>query len=157
MKAEFVNPLVAAAFYVLGKITETNLEKKHLQLLTSPINAREVNTIIGVTGDLRGQVLIGMDRETAMNLASKMMNGHELKDFDEIAKSTVSELANMITGNATAGLAASGFNCKITPPTMFVGKNLVVSTNDIPFLVVSIFTKLGIVDLCIILKEEKNC
>ncbi|MGE5558398.1 MAG: chemotaxis protein CheX [Bacillota bacterium] len=155
MKAEFVNPFVAAAFHVLQNITGADADRKQLRLVLSPINAREVNAVIGITGDLQGQVLLGMSKDTAMKFASKMLMGQKIVEFDEVAKSTVNELANMITGNAAAGLGASGFSCRITPPTLFVGKDLLVSAQDTQFLVIPINTAFGEIDFCVVLKNNK--
>ncbi len=55
--------------------------------------------IVGVTGILTGQVIMTMDRETARNVASHMMNV-PVPELNDMAISAVGELANMILGNA---------------------------------------------------------
>ena len=56
--------------------------------------------IIGVTGEMKGQVLLAMSEEDACNIASKMCM-MEVKEIDDFAASALSELGNMIMGNAS--------------------------------------------------------
>ncbi|WP_219644414.1 chemotaxis protein CheX [Cohnella sp. CFH 77786] len=88
----------------------------------------EILTVIGVTGDLRGQVYLGMSTAAAMNIASVMMGGAAIAEFDAMAQSAVSELGNMICGNAAIALySKEGLSLDITPPTLVAGSGMEVS------------------------------
>lgn len=153
MKVEFVNPFVSAAFMVLEKVGKTKVSKGTLSLATSPIAGMDVNTVIGVTGDILGQVIYSMSTDTAQKLASVMLMGLPIVDFDEIAKSAISELGNIITGNAATELGNNGFCCNITPPSLFMGKEVKVSIKDLQILVIPVITDFGDINIYVALKE----
>lgn len=143
MRVEFINPFIAAAFMVLENMGNTKVEKGKLSMKPSPIAGEGVNAIIGVTGDIKGQVLYSMGEETAKNIASAMMMGMPVTELDELCKSAISELGNMITGNAASELGNNGFNCNITPPSLVMGQNVVISIKDVQILVIPLDTDFG--------------
>jgi chemotaxis protein CheX len=155
MKAEFINPFITAAFMVLNQLGNTSSTKGKLSLKQSPIEGSDVNTIIGVTGDVKGQVLYSMDLDTAMKVSTVMLMGMPVTEFDELCKSAVSELGNMITGNAACELGNNGFNCTITPPTLFMGKNVVVSIKNLQILVIPLLTSFGEIVINVALTEDE--
>jgi chemotaxis protein CheX len=69
-----------------------------------------------------------MTKETALYVAGAM-NQEKFTVFDELAKATIQELANMITAQAVTKLHALGFKFDLTPPALFTGDNMEVSTN----------------------------
>ena len=77
--------------------------------------------IIGVTGEMKGQVLLSMSEEDACNIASKMCM-MEVKQIDDFAASALSELGNMIMGNASTVFSSNGIGIDITPPTLSHGE-----------------------------------
>jgi len=128
MRIEFVEPFVDGAFRVLIEVVEAKPERGPLSLRAgNTFTSQELTTLIGVNGDIEGVVLYGMSLITAQKIAGKMM-GMAVTAFDEMAASAISELANMITGNATTGLEKSGFQCDITPPSLIQGIGNQVTT-----------------------------
>jgi chemotaxis protein CheX len=69
-----------------------------------------------------------MGKDTALFVVS-CMNGEEFKSMDEMAKATIQELANMITAQAVTKLHDLGFKFDLTPPALFTGDNMEVSSN----------------------------
>ena len=57
MKAEFVNPFASAMVMVFQKEFGMNVMRDSLALQQGPLRGADVNTIIGVTGQLEGQVI----------------------------------------------------------------------------------------------------
>ena len=57
------------------------------------------------------------------------MNGEEFQVMDEMAKATIQELANMVTAQAVTKLHDLGFKFDLTPPALFTGDNMEVSSN----------------------------
>ncbi len=84
---------------------------------------------VGVTGVLKGQVLIVMTTDSAKNLASKMMMGMPVEQLDDMATSALSELSNMIMGNTATIFSTQGILMDITPPMAVSGSNLKMQTN----------------------------
>ncbi len=154
MKVEFINPFVSAAYFVLERFGKTEVSRGDLKLIASPIEGKEVNTVIGVNGDILGQVIYSMSKETALNVASLMMMGMPVTELDEICKSAVNELGNIITGNAATELGNSGFFCNLTPPTLFIGSEIQVSVRDMQVLIIPINSDLGELTIYVALRES---
>lgn len=83
---------------------------------------------IGVTGDLKGQVIFVMSVDTAKSIASKMMCGMPVAELDEMSKSALGELSNMIMGNTATLFSAKAIKIDITTPLTMVGSKLQISS-----------------------------
>lgn len=57
------------------------------------------------------------------------MIGGPVEELDEISKSAISELCNMIVGNASTLFSKKNMFIEITPPTTFTGNDLEVSVH----------------------------
>jgi chemotaxis protein CheX len=153
MKVEFINPFVVASFSVLESLLGDTPTKGALAMHPTVFTSQQCNIMMGVAGKVEGQVLYGMALSTALGIASKMI-GQPVRTFDELANSAVAELGNMITGNAMTLLAQAGFPCDITPPAIIRGRNLKLSTLNIPALVVPICISQGTIELTVSLRER---
>jgi len=127
MNVKYINPFLLATrdivSQVLGLIPA--FEKPYLK--ETPFDTKEeLLIIIGVTGEMNGQVLINIDRTSCINIASQMMSGMPTI-FDELSKSAVSELCNMILGTAATYFANQGIAINITSPTILEGQIIKVS------------------------------
>jgi chemotaxis protein CheX len=129
MKAEYLNPFITAATDVLEQfIPDIEIERGDLDATSSPSETLGAAVYIGISGDLEGRVIYDMDRQTAVDLASAM-NGEDLPGMNELVRSTLQELGNVISGNATTNLrqAADSKTIDITPPSMIVGADTEIS------------------------------
>ena len=91
----------------------------------------DVLTMIGITGDIRGQVYIRIPVTVGLRIASAMMGGMEVTSLDQMAQSALLELSNMICGNAMITFTEKGYSLNITPPTLVVGKAIEVSGSEV--------------------------
>ena len=82
-----------------------------------------------------------MNRSVALNIASNMMGGAEIAELDEISKSAISELANMILGNTATILYNKGIGIEITPPTFLMGENLQISNSKMTTICVPLYLR----------------
>lgn len=153
MRVEYINPFVEAAFNVLKEVLGTELTRGELYLKSTSQSVLGVTTIVGLTGDVEGRVLFDMSPETALAIASAM-NGEELKTFDDLAKATISELANMITAQAVTKLHDLGFDFDITPPALFTGNNMEVSDTEVEALIVPVEMPLGKIEINVAVRER---
>lgn len=71
---------------------------------TAIFTTQQVSIAVGVSGQVKGQVIYGLSQVTATKIASAMM-GQTTVAFDEMVASAVSELGNMISGNAATLLS----------------------------------------------------
>lgn len=153
MKAEYINPFIKASTEVLRTIVNVEFRTGAPYLKQSPLSANNLTIMVGITGEIRGQVSISMSDKVAMNVASSMMMGMPVTELDEMAKSALSELGNMIMGNTATLLFNAGVNIDITPPTLMVGKELTISLTGMKTVGVPLLSELGDINLDISVKE----
>ncbi len=65
---------------------------------------------------MRGQVMIVFENSVACDIASKMCM-MPITQLDDLSKSALSELGNMIMGNTATIFSTKGIGIDITPPT----------------------------------------
>ncbi len=153
LKVEFVNPFLEAAFEVFETETKLKLDKGPLSIQKSSLTSQEVSVLIGVTGEIHGQVIYGMSLKTAKKIAAEMI-GKTVPLMDGLAQSAISELGNMITGLATVKFGDIYSNLAVTPPTLIIGTNVLISTIDIQRLYIVLMSEVGDVEVSIALKEQ---
>ena len=127
MKEEFVNPFLVPAKLVWEKELKQTLELESAELVSHQFTTEDITAVIGVSGQLQGNVLYGFSMETAKSLISTML-GDGVDASDGIALSALGEIANMITGNAATNLAEQGYRCSISPPVMLEPMGSRIST-----------------------------
>jgi len=112
----------------------------------------EVTAVVGVTGALSGAIMFRMSEATALAIVGQMM-GQKFDELDALARSGVGELGNVITGRAGVLLERAGIVADIAPPMLIVGRGGLMSSLDIPRLLVPLETRIGTIDLQIALKR----
>jgi chemotaxis protein CheX len=153
MRVEYINPFVESAYSVLQEVLQSEIQRGELYLKATSQPVLGVAAIIGLTGDVEGRVLLDMGVETAHAIASAM-NGEELESFDELAKATIAELANMITGQAVTKLHDIGFNFDLSPPSLITGDNMVVTDAGVEALIVPLELAQGKLEINVAVRER---
>jgi chemotaxis protein CheX len=128
MRVEYINPFVESAFSVLKEVMNVEVKRGEIYLKPTTMAIQGVAALVGLAGDVEGRVLFDMTKDTALFVAGAM-NQEKFTVFDELAKATIQELANMITAQAVTKLHDLGFKFDLTPPALFTGDNMEVSTN----------------------------
>lgn len=153
MDAKLINPFVSAAIQVLqGELSE-KVERGALRLESSPLTGDEVTVLVGLAGDVKGVVMLSMSTKTVLTMASRMA-GEELTVMDELSKSAIAELTNVVSGRATAELEKLGFGCNISAPTVITGVGTEISTANVHRLVVPLHTPLGDLTLHVAVRTD---
>jgi chemotaxis protein CheX len=153
MKAEVVQSFVTAARDVLSQEMDGPVNPQRVRLQDGSYKAQAITVLIGLTQQLEGAVILGMSDETARAYCSHIM-GEPISNLDELAQSGIAELANVIAGRAGALLDAKGFVTAISPPTVLMGGNSVLSTLTVPRLMVAVRTRCGVIDLLLAAREK---
>jgi chemotaxis protein CheX len=91
-------------------------------LFTQPYTQHAIGVLIGMTGDVKGRVIIEGDEVTFGKIGEGMF-GMFLEG--EMLESFAGELGNMIAGNLSTSISQRGFEMDITPPTVLVGQTKV--------------------------------
>ena len=71
-----------------------------------------------------------MEIETAKAIASKMMMGMPVDEFNELAQSAISELVNMLTANTATNFSEKGIMIDISTPTLMYGEFTANASSD---------------------------
>ena len=153
MRVEYINPFVEAAYNIMKEVLQTEVERKELYLKKTTQPVMGVAALVGLAGDVEGRVLIDMSQDTAIKIASTM-NGEELTSLDELAKATITELANMITAQAVTKLFDLGFKFDLTPPSIITGENMSVSNASVEALIVPLEMPQGLVEINVAIRER---
>ena len=95
---EYMNPFLMAATSVIKDICQVDMKIGRPYVKTTEFASDSVIIMIGVTGEVRGQVLMSFPEAHALHVASKMM-----------------------MGNAATILSTKGIAMDITPPTLCRG------------------------------------
>lgn len=116
MKAEVINPFLESARTVIQQVVQVSPS-------TGSLGVKEIQPVedhiwiqIDMTGHFSGMVIFGLQEEVALRIVSAMMGGFVLTEMDEMGRSAISELGNMISGNASTILSNQGYVVDITPP-----------------------------------------
>jgi len=121
VKVELVNSFVQGAQGTLTTICGEIDKLGKVFMKQAPFLPSDISIVIGVHGELNGHVIYAMDEKSGILLASKLMAGFEVNGLDDMSKSAIKEVGNMISGNAANALFNHGFTVDITPPT-YLGK-----------------------------------
>lgn len=156
MKVEYINPFVQAAYDVLVQEIQAKIEKGTLSIEESSVTTQEeVTVLIGITGKLHGVVMYSLAERTAKNIVSAML-GERIPIFDAMAESAIAEMGNVISGLASAQLENAGYICNIAPPTMVIGRGVIISTINIKRLVIPLNTEHGTIRISVAVKEVQG-
>ena len=153
MRVEYINPFVETAYNILVEVLGGEVRRGDLYLKSTSMPVMGVAALVGLAGDVEGRVLFDMSLDTAMKIASRM-NMEELKSFDDLAKATITELANLITAQAVTKLHELGFKFDLTPPALFTGEKMEISDHDVEALIVPMITEQGKIEVNVAIRER---
>lgn len=157
MRVEYINPFVEAAYSVLSEVLSMEVRRGEIYLKSTSMSVLGVAAIVGLAGDVEGRVLFDMSQQTAINTANSMlkqMGMEEIGSFNEMGKATITELANMITGQAVTKLHNLGFSFDLTPPALFTGENMEVSDHKVEALIVPMEMSIGKIEINVAIRER---
>ncbi|WP_027626019.1 chemotaxis protein CheX [Clostridium lundense] len=129
MDVNLVNPFIESVYSVMPQLGFSNVEKRKVDVKEKKIQSAGVLINLGIVGDIKGNVIYGMDIESAKKIASKMMMGMPVNDLDDMAQSALSELSNMLTANASINFSNIGTSINISTPTLIYGEKIEVKVN----------------------------
>ena len=158
MRVEYINPFVESAYNVLKEVLGTDVHRGELYLKSTSMPVLGVAALVGLAGDVEGRVLFDMTKDTAIKVASTMLESMELEpitSLNEMGRASIMELANMITGQAVTKLHNLGFKFDLTPPSMFTGENMEISDSGVEALIVPMELPQGKIELNVAIRERK--
>lgn len=159
MRVEYINPFVETSYRVLKEVLGgADVKRGDLYLKSTAMPVMGVAALVGLAGDVEGRVLFDMTYDTALDIASQM-NNEKLPTFDDLAKATISELANIITAQAVTKLHELGFKFDLTPPTLFAGEKMEIAAlggqnENVEALIVPLITEFGKIEVNVAIRER---
>ena len=114
MNVAYVNPFVQGAQRVFATVCQETPSLGKVFVKPVPYTASPVSVSVTIRGAFEGEVVYNFDEAAGCHIASRMMQGMPVPSLDAMAKSALSELANMISGNVC---------------TLFSGKNMIIDIN----------------------------
>lgn len=120
LNADHINPFLIAGTKILKDMCLVDAQIGKPYIKDTEFKDDTVVIMIGVTGEMRGQVIIEITNIIACDIASKMTM-MPISQLDELSISALSELGNMILGNAATIFSTKGIPMDITPPTLLMG------------------------------------
>jgi chemotaxis protein CheX len=153
MNVKFLNPFVSSAHEILNLEMHETIERGDLRLENGSYVTEGVTVVLSLIGAVNGTVIFSMSDESALRLASTLM-GEKFEILDKLAQSGIAELGNVITGRASMKLAESGYDAKISTPSLIIGKDATLSTLEYPRLIVPLITTMGSITIHLALRER---
>lgn len=118
MKAEVINPFLESARIVIEQVVQVSPSTGNLGIKDIELIDNHIWIQVGMTGQLSGDIIFGLEEHVALKMVSAMMGGYPIAEMDEMGQSAISELGNMISGNASTILSNQGVSVDITPPKL---------------------------------------
>jgi chemotaxis protein CheX len=153
MKAEHANVFIRSAVSVFGREIGVALSRKSLTTKSAPVPSLPISIVIGITGAVRGQVVYCMDSNFAFSVTKAMIPNKLPMELRKLTNSAVSEIANMITGQASIALAGEHQLIHLTPPAVFTGTDMQVDFLAIPTICLGLISEIGSLEINIAFTE----
>src|SRR5438445_614428 len=153
-KMDVIQPFINSADAVLAQGLECSTAIGSLSMEEEAYRRKGVAAMVWLTGDIEGRIIIDLDPETAVRVASKMA-GAELPESDSLVRETACELANQIIGNAITALNDQGFHFRVHPPVIHATDGA-KSSEDTEALVICFETASGNVFMNIALRYNRR-
>jgi chemotaxis protein CheX len=155
MKMELIQPFINAADAVLSDGLKGPTSIVNLTMEEEAYRRKGVAALIWVTGDIEGRMVIDLDPDTAIRVASKFA-GEDLPASNSLVKETVCELANQVVGNAVTSLNDQGFHFRVHPPVVHTSEHGPGGSEDTEALVICLETASGDVYMNIALRYKET-
>lgn len=117
-----VQSIIDAINAVFESFSQRRITCKGAALLQKANCGGDIAVMIELIGDVRGNLYMTMNERTGCEVASELLGGMELDGIGELVTSAISELCNMIMGNACSNISAEHMQVDITPPIVMLGE-----------------------------------
>lgn len=147
MDVKLLTPFIDGMKILLEQFQVTDIKRGRLEKKANLNTGSDVNVIIGLQRDVKGNVTYSMSFQTAQNIVSVMMGGMPVEAFDENVESGICEFANMLSGYAISSFFKMNLNLENTPPTLISGKKLYLMLSRVETIMLEVLTPMGSVEI----------
>lgn len=130
MDVNHVNPFIQAFTTVMPQLGFSSVSKGELSVKGKQLVGSGLIIVVGIVGEIKGNVVYFIEVENAKKIASTMMMGMPVTKLDEIAQSAISELTNMLTANTATFFSNIGIVIDISTPTLLRGEDITIDMSS---------------------------
>jgi CheY-specific phosphatase CheX len=141
MRLEFVKAFVDITQSVCSEVLGADVLIGELSLESSPRIEGTMVTIIELSGDAMGRILLQMNIPTAMAIAERMTGRNSLSH--SLVSSCVAELTGMAIGRAISWINDQKCYIQISPPVVSIGAYMQPPSGEVETLVFPLRTEYG--------------
>jgi len=127
MDVKHVEPFLESFRHVMGQFGFASIRTGNLSKKGKELTGSGILLIVGIVGELKGNLVYIISPESAKKIASAMMNGTPVPQLDSMAKSAISELTNMLAAHAATGFSKIGVHIDISTPTFLQGESISIT------------------------------
>lgn len=118
MDVRYINPFITSVKNVFKTMLQMDVQFGKPTVKSDETHTHDVSSIIGLSGDVVGAVIVSFPKLAATRIASAFA-GVDLKEEDADFADAIGELANMISGNAKKDF--DGLDVLISVPSVVIG------------------------------------
>ncbi|WP_027417877.1 chemotaxis protein CheX [Aneurinibacillus terranovensis] len=136
MQANQINAILNGTRNVLENHLGVNVESGKPALQSNPVFSGQVSVIVGMTGNVNAELILGMSQRTTRMIIGKMFGGMEIQEIDDMGWSAFSEFGNWVGASCCTEIMNLGYDVNITPPIINEGETKFHSVHkfiSIPF------------------------
>lgn len=153
MNVAYINPFIESTLRSLDMMAGIAAEKTGLSVKEDLITTFDISSIIGITGEVTGSIIISVPSVLACKIASNMLM-EEIKELDQRVEDAIGEIGNIVVGDARRILIQDGHQLNISVPTVVMGTGHKISrSGHIPCIAIPFKTPYGEFEVNVGLKE----
>lgn len=139
MKSAYINPFIEATVVTFKTMLGTTPKRNgELRVKAGVFDVGQIVGVIGLTGTVKGAVMISMNPETAMKSVGAFL-GEEITEVNADVMDGIAELLNIIAGAAAAKLEGQQVNLAL--PTVLTGTEQKMTGNESsPWIIIPMVT-----------------
>ena len=151
MKMDLIQPFIGSLDAVLAEMMEAPATIVDMTMEEDGYKKKGLAAEVMFRGQIEGRIVLDMEPRAAAKVAEKL-TGAEVDPSEQIVPEAVSELANMVIGNAVTQLNDRGFQFKVLPPSLLTAEQCERAGNDSEATILCFETPSGNVYLNIAMK-----
>lgn len=126
MNVEYINPFIEAVYELFSSMLKCEVKRGDVEILRELAPNRDIVSLIGFTGPVRGLVALSFPVNTALSMVGRMLST-ELRVVDDTAKDGIAELVNIVASYAKSNLlTGEGVPFELGLPTVVRGNGFMV-------------------------------
>lgn len=155
MRMDLIQPFIGSLDAVLAEMMNAPAKIAGLSMEEEGYRKKGTAATVSFRGEIEGRVILDMDKQAAAQVASYLSDG-ETNAPESLLREAVSELANMVIGNAVTQLNDAGYQFKVFPPEILTVEQCEKAGQDTEATILCFETPSGNVHLNIAMQHHKH-